>query len=141
MKKAAVLLGAILVLLCSGLFRETYSQDCRKYLGKGYCTDYIQQRLGRRPRGDAGTWTPNIDVKSVQPGDVAIFSSPRPYGHAAIVERVIYERNTDKPYQVEISEWNWGARMVDAACAVTDMFGRTSRRTVRVTAVKGFWRP
>lgn len=146
MKKIIILSITILVLGASAFLLPTFSdtaycQDCSKYLGKGYCVDYIKQRVGKRPSGNAGTWKPNIDAKSVQPGDVAIFSSPAPYGHVAMVERVIYERNTDKPYQIDISEWNWGAKMVDSGCAVTNMFGKTGTRTVRVNTVKGYWRP
>lgn len=124
---------------------ESFAQDkCAKYYGKGYCTDYIKARLDTKQSGNAGTWSSNINIKDVRQGDVAIFSSPSPFGHVAVVERVIYERNTDKPYQVEISEWNWGTASANAdekACAVTTMFAKSSRRTVRVTAVKGFWRP
>lgn len=146
MKKSVIILSAVFVLILSTFlfsdsYNEAYCQDCSKYLGKGYCVDYIKQRVGRRPGGNAGTWKPNIEAKKVQSGDVAIFSSPSPYGHVAIVERVIYERNTDKPYQIDISEWNWGATMVDRSCAVTNMFGKTGRRTVRVNTVKGYWRP
>lgn len=128
-----------------GFVQNSYAQDpCAKYYGKGYCVDYIQQRLGKRPRGNAGTWSPNIDAKTVKAGDVAIFSSPAPWGHVAIVERVIYERNTDKPYQIDISEWNWGiasTKPEERACAVTQKFGKPTYRTVRVTTVKGYWRP
>jgi len=131
--------------IASGLANSSPAQDpCARYYGKGYCTDYIQQRVGRKPRGNAGTWSSNIDPKTVRPGDVAIFSSPAPWGHVAIVERVIYERNTDRPYQIDISEWNWGSassKPEERACAVTQKFGKPTYRTVRVTTVKGYWRP
>ena len=140
MKKVSISLYAILFLCTVFPAGSSFAKDCSKYFGKGYCVDYIQHRLGKRPRGNAGTWSPNINNKDVKAGDVAIFSSPAPYGHVAIVERVIYERNTDRPFQVEITEWNWGATMVDRDCAVTNMFGKTSRRTVLVSRVKGFWR-
>ncbi len=123
----------------------TNGQDCRKYFGKGYCTDYIKQRTGKKQSGDAGTWSGNIrNIKEIRPGDVAIFSSPAPWGHVAVIERVIYERNTDKPYEIEISEMNWGRLSSNAEerkCAVTQKFNQVSRRTVRVTTVKAFWRP
>lgn len=114
---------------------------CAKYFGKGYCTDYIERRTGKRQRGNAGTWSSNIQKKDVRAGDVAIFTSPG-VGHVAVVEKVIYEHGTDRPYQVEISEWNWGT-MKDPACSVTDHFGRTRsrNRVVLVSSVARFWRP
>lgn len=137
MKKALWLVLMVLGISCV----PVAAQDCSKYMGKGYCVDYIKERLGSRPRGNAGTWNGNINPRDVRPGDAAIFSSPRPWGHVAIVERVIYEHNTATPYQIEISEWNWGPKMVDAGCAVTNKFGQLTRRTVRVNTVKGYWRP
>lgn len=123
---------------------ESQAQDkCAKYYGKGYCVDYIKERLGKRPSGNAGTWKPNIAIKDVKPGDVAIFSSPG-VGHVAIVERVIYERNTANPFEVEISEKNWGSASSnkdERDCYVTKNFNIVTRRTVRVSTVKGFWRP
>lgn len=120
---------------------DAIGQNCNKYFGKGYCTDYVKLRLGRRPTGDAGTWRPNINPRDARPGDAVIFSSPAPYGHVAVVERVIYERNTATPYQIEISEWNWSGNYIDRPCAVTSMFGKATRRTVRVNSIKGYWRP
>jgi surface antigen len=141
MKKIPHIIFA-LVLGANFLTVASFAQNkCAKYFGKGYCVDYIKNRVGKKQSGDAATWSGNIDPKSVQPGDVAIFNSPAPYGHVAVVERVIYERNTDRPYQVEISEWNWGAQWVDKDCAVTNMFAKQSRRMVRVNIVKAFWRP
>ncbi len=123
----------------------SYAQNsCAKYFGKGYCVDYIKQKVGKKPSGNAGTWEGNVNVKDIKVGDVAIFSSPTPYGHVAVVESVIYERNTDKPYQIEITEWNWGlpsSNKEEKACAVTQKFNTLPRRTVRVNTVKAFWRP
>lgn len=131
------MLSLAICLLCL----DAKGQNCQKYFGKGYCTDYVKQRLGRKPSGDARSWTPNINPKDVRPGDAVIFSSPAPYGHVAVVEKVIYERNTATPYQIEITEWNWSGTYVDRPCAVTSMFGKVTRRTVRVNTVKGYWRP
>ena len=144
MKKCAISISVALVFLFLAMTSSVFGQDCRQYLEKGYCVDYIKQVKRKKQSGNAGTWSSNIDAKSVQPGDVAIFSSPAPYGHVAIVEQVIYEKNTDKPYQIKISEWNWGSASSDAnkkACAVTTMFNTQSTRTVRVNIVKGYWRP
>jgi surface antigen len=140
--KKIIMLFVFAVLFAS--FSYGQKNKCAKYFGKGYCTDYIKQKVGKKPSGDAGTWNGNIDVKDVKPGDVAIFSSPSPTGHVAIVEKVIYERNTDKPYEIEITEWNWGAKSSNAeevACYVTQKFNIQTRRTVRVNTVKAFWRP
>lgn len=143
MRTMTVLMSAAACLLCSAISLQAFGDDCSKYYGKGYCVDYIKQRTGKKPSGDAGSWTPNIDPKAVRRGDVAIFSSPAPWGHVAMVERVICEKSTTKPSEIEISEWNWGAKMVNRGCAVTDMFGKTSarNRTVKVSAAKGYWRP
>lgn len=123
---------------------ETCAQDkCAKYYGKGYCTDYIKERTGKKQSGNAGTWRGNIQVKEIRSGDVAIFGSPG-VGHVAVIERVIYERNTDKPYEIEISEKNWGgasSNKEERDCYVTKMFNQIGRRTVRVSNVKAFWRP
>ncbi len=152
MKKISFLVLIMALGVLAGIFAldyftvETCAQDkCAKYYGKGYCTDYIKQRTGNKQRGNAGTWTTNIQTKEVRQGDVIIFKSPG-VGHVAVVERVIYERNTDKPYQVEISEMNWGRASSDAekkACYVTEMFNQVGRRTVKVSdsSIKGFWRP
>ena len=139
--KKIILLSVISLIMTT----IVHGQDCKKYFGKGYCVDYIKQRVGKKQSGNAGNWRGNINnIKEIRPGDVAIFSSPAPYGHVAVIERVIYERNTDKPYQIEISEMNWGrtsANTEEKNCAVTQMFNQVSRRTVRVTTVKAFWRP
>lgn len=150
MKKIGVfslvmVLGVLGLLFSQDYFTiETCAQDkCAKYYGKGYCTDYIKEQTGKKQSGNAGTWRGNIQVKEVRQGDVAIFGSPG-VGHVAVVERVIYERNTDKPYEVEISEKNWGSASSNAeekACYVTTKFNQVTRRTVRVSTVKGFWRP
>lgn len=114
--------------------------DCRKYLGKGYCTDYIYSRTRKRQAGDASVWKSNINTNQVRAGDAAIFSGRN---HVAYVERVIYARNTATPVQVEISEWNWGPTWVDKPCVVTNMFAKTlpRNRIVSVNEVSGFWRP
>jgi hypothetical protein len=107
---------------------------CTRYYGNGYCTDYVNQKIGKRIRGDAASWPANIQRIAVQAGDVAIF---RRINHVAYIEAVT-ERGTMIPYapgkyptQLRISEWNYGPRDTSAPreCLVTTKFGQVTTRT------------
>lgn len=119
------------------------ANPCSKYLGRGYCTDYIQQRLGRKPSGDAGTWPGNTSVASIRQGDVAIFNVGS-YGHVAYVEQVIADKS-GKPTHIRVSEMNWAPVLPGAEnqkCAITSNFGKvTTRPAVPIAAVARVWRP
>ena len=115
------------------------SDDCSKYYGKGYCVDYIQQRVGRRPRGDAAKWPANIKNDDVRAGDVAIFRSMGGgYGHVAYVERVNLDRNR-RPTSINVTEMN--ARGPLDKCARGPEFGKATPGNYSISKVSGFWRP
>ncbi len=136
-----------LPLLLIGLFVAAFStvvigQDpCASYYGKGYCVDYIKQRLGTRPFGDPAKWRANVQTKDVRVGDAALFSSPTPWGHVAIVERVVYRHNTAIPISIDISEWNYGPSWTNKRCAVTNKFGTVNRRNVSITSAERILAP
>ena len=143
------LLTKFLIITCMGAGFHSYvvAQSCEEFFKrKGYCTDYVEQRTGKRQRGNAGTWKGNIPKDQMRAGDVAIFSSRRvpPVGHVAVIERVIYKANTAIPIQVEISEYNWGRMRPEPkerACSVTFKFGEKNVRTISVSAFDHVWRP
>jgi hypothetical protein len=113
---------------------------CTPYFGRGYCTDYIREVTGSAQSGDAATWTPNIDKLDVREGDVAIFRTPAPSGHVALVEKVHVDGG--RASWIDISEWNYGAEWINEQCAVTSRFGvTTTRKKIAVQTVHGFWRP
>ena len=62
-------------LLSASAIPKCLAVDCNKYFGHGYCTDYIQYRIGFRQSKDAGKWQGNISASQVRVGDVAIFAS------------------------------------------------------------------
>lgn len=118
---------------CSGTCYDLY---CGPNGNHGYCTDYIQHRLGVRQSGDGGNWEGNLDSNDVEVGDVAIFDFGS-YGHVAIVDSV----NDDS---ITISEWNWGGcntERCNPACAVTDNYGIETSRVITKNSVTRFWRP
>lgn len=112
---------------------------CAQYYGKGYCTDYVNRKIGERIRGDADTWRSNISPSQVQAGDVAIFRSRK---HVAFVERVTQRDSNRRPTHIEVSEMNWGTRDPQAPreCFVTVNFNRTTRRTISISGLE-FYRP
>lgn len=42
MKKFTTSVSVGLIFLFSALTNEAFGQDCRQYMGKGYCVDYIK---------------------------------------------------------------------------------------------------
>lgn len=117
------------------------ANSCSQYFGRGYCTDLIERKTGRRQRGNAGQWQGNIPTNQGQAGDVAIFNSPYPYGHVAYIVRPVYQHNTANLIAYDIEEWNWGSQWINRACAVTTKFGITTSRRVPVSSVSRIWRP
>jgi len=113
--------------------------DCAKYYGKGYCVDYIQQKVGRRPRGDAATWPANINNNDVRRGDVAIFRSMGGgHGHVAYVESVNLDRNR-RPTSINVTEMNAHGPL--DKCARGPDFGRVTNGSYNFSKASGFWRP
>jgi surface antigen len=115
---------------------------CAKYYGHGYCTDYIQQRVGRKPPGDAGTWPGNVALSQIHHGDVAIFSLPLA-GHVAYVEEVARDK-AGHVISVRVSEKNWGRVKADnesRQCVITENFNTVTSRTVPLNHIARVWRP
>lgn len=121
---------------------ESFKRDCQQWIDKkGYSTDYIEQKIGKRQPGLAGAWRGNISVEDVQPGDVVLLRLERPGAqHAAFVEEV--RRGPDGAVRaLHLSEWNWG-RATDERCLVSETFGRLApRRWIDLAAVAQVWRP
>jgi surface antigen len=117
--------------------------DCSQWYGKGYCTDYVAKRTGKRQGGDAKNWSGNVKDKStIRSGDVVIFDFGH-WGHVAVVDQVHYRQvgKAQVADSVRISEWNW-ADPLDA-CARGPNFGKltTPQRTVSLQSVSRVWRP
>lgn len=108
---------------------------CAEFYGRGYCTDYVNRRLGINQSGDARFWPSNIQRIDVRPNDVAIF---RAINHVAVVEEIVeygervpYARNR-WPARLRISEQNYGQGLrpgTPRSCMVTSRFGQTTYRT------------
>lgn len=135
MKRALTVIVGIAVL---ALASDAAAQDvCTKYYGKGYCTDYVEQRVGKRQRGDAGKWSCNVAMVDVRVGDVAVFKGNN---HVAVVEQVDWTTR-----RVRVSEWNFGR--VDrsdpekVSCTITDKFGVRTERTIKIASASCYWRP
>lgn len=108
--------------------------ECTKYLGKGYGTDYIKQRVGQVLPGNAAKWKGNINLNQVQLGDVAIFNIGSA-GHVAFVEKVHHKDG--QPVSVYLSEMNWGPL---GNCDRSDNFNVVTYRTVAIQKVARVWR-
>lgn len=129
--RRSFLVGATYSLI-SGEAVAQRTDPCASYYGRGYCTDYVNQRTGVRTRGDASTWPANIRRVDIRVGDVAIF---RRQNHVAYIEEIT-ERANRAPYargfplRFRISEWNYGARdpSTPRECYVTVNFGRSTTR-------------
>lgn len=117
---------------------------CAPYYGKGYCTDYITQRMGNnRPKGDPRTWPVNRDVLKIREGTAVVFAGLTSAGHVAYVEQVNKNAN-GIPVTLEISEMNYarGAKAgTPASCLVTPKFGVVGRRIINISGsgISGFW--
>lgn len=119
----------------------SFIRDCRHWIDKkGYSTDYIEQKTGKRQPGLAGEWRGNVPVQNVQPGDVALLRLKVPGAmHAALVEEV-RQNPGGTVSRMRVSEWNWG-RMTDQRCLVTENFGRLAPpRWIELDAVAQVWR-
>lgn len=115
--------------------------DCDKYIGKGYCVDYIKNKIGEKQSGNASQWKGNIqNIKEVKKGDVVIFPNlAGGLGHVAYVESV--NKNNNNILSINISEKNYGVTMVNKSCGVTNMFNKIGYRTIKIEDVGRVWRP
>ena len=137
---------AMLACLCTPpLFAQSpdFQRDCVQWVDKkGYSTDYIKIRTGKRQRGMADGWRGNIAAKDIEAGDV-VMTYIKDKGRrmrASYVEEV--RPNSDGSAGAAIvTEWNEG-KYIDEPCFVTDHFGRDSgRRSVPIDTVVRAWRP
>lgn len=115
-----------------------FQRECADWIAKkGYSVDYIEQRTGERPAGNmAGDWRSNLEPKDAQPGDVVLIyiddASARSQ-RAEVVDEVL--RHADGSIRAfRTSSMNIG-KLVDAACHVTDNFGKVTQRTVNFDRV------
>ena len=119
-----------------------FLKDCQQWIEKkGYSSDYIEQKLGKRQRGLPGSWRGNVAVRDVQAGDVALIALPAAGAqHAAYVEEV--RRNAERAVTgIRISEWNWGPT-TNTRCLITENFGKPApERWIESSSVAAVWRP
>jgi hypothetical protein len=119
-----------------------FVRDCQDWIDKkGYSTDYIEQKIGKRQRGLASQWRGNVLAREVQSGDVALIALSAPGAqHAALVEEV--RKNSDgNVTAIRVSEWNWG-RTTNERCLITENFGRLApERWINLSGVAQIWRP
>lgn len=142
-RRAAAMI-AVVVLGWSGVGHAQSAKflaDCRTWIEqKGYSTDYIEQKTGKRQPGLAGSWRGNVELDRVERGDVVLVRLRAPGAmHAALVEEV--RRSAGTVTSVRVSEWNWG-KMTDQRCLVTETFGRLAPpRWIDADAIAHVWRP
>lgn len=113
---------------------EINADPCRPYYGKGYCTDYVNERANINQRGDGGSWPSNIQSSEVESGDVAIIRS---MNHVAYVEGVTKRDAQGMPTEIKISEMNWGSGLqpgTPTECIITSKFNVKTYRTIPVSA-------
>ena len=118
-------------------------RDCSQWVEKkGFSTDYIKLKTGKRQRGMAESWRGNVDAKDVQPGDVVITHIPDKGRRMRVSYVEDVRRDSDgKAGAVVVTEWNEG-KYIDEPCFVTDHFGRDSgRRSIPIDTVVRAWRP
>ena len=132
--------------LCAGassnVNAQTFAEKCKGWIEKkGYSTDYIESKTGKRQPGLAPQWTGNVEPEAVQVGDV-VFGYVSGDGKAqrvALVDEV--EQKDGKPVAVIYSEWNQGSRYTDRDCFITDKFGLPTSGRLPVPAILRVWRP
>ena len=120
-----------------------FDRECSQWIEKkGFSTDYIKLRTGKRQRGMAESWRGNVAPRDTQPGDVVV-THIKDKGRRMRVSYVEDVRRgadggTDA---VVVTEWNEG-KYIDEPCFVTDHFGRDSgRRSIPIDTVVRVWRP
>jgi hypothetical protein len=100
------------------------------YRSGGFCTDYVERRLGKERVARAAP----IDPATVKKGDVAVFASRV---HMSLVEAVVRD-GQGRPVAVDLGEFNFGTCWVDAESMVTDQYKLLNRRRgVAISDVDG----
>lgn len=128
--------------LCAGAGAQTFAEKCKSWIEKkGYSTDYIETKTGKRQPGLAPQWRGNVEPEAVQVGDVVFgyVSGDNKAQRVALVDEV--EQKDGKPVAVIYSEWNQGSRYTDRDCFITDKFGLPTSGRLPVPAILRVWRP
>ena len=144
--RAAATAVLMVALVSPALAQSDFATRCKQWIDKkGYSTDYIEHKTGKRQPGLGPRWKGNVALADVQVGDVVISSIAGGFGGGG--ERVGYVEEVDKgsdgtPSAVFITEWNAGRRFLDRECNVSDQFGQTSTKTrIPMATVLRVWRP
>ena len=128
--------------LAGGASAQSFAEKCKSWIDKkGYSTDYIETKIGKRQPGLAPQWKGNVEPAEVQVGDVVFgyVSNSATAQRVALVDEV--EQKDGKAIAVIYSEWNQGKRYTDADCFVTDKFGLPTSGRLPVNAILRVWRP
>ena len=128
--------------LAGGANAQTFAEKCKSWIEKkGYSTDYIESKTGKRQPGLAPQWKGNVEPDEVRVGDV-VFGYVGNDGRGqrvSLVDEV--ELKDGKPVAVIYSEWNQGSRYTDRDCFITDKFGLPTSGRLPVPAILRVWRP
>ena len=138
----AMALLPLCLALCGGASAQSFAEKCKSWIEKkGYSTDYIEAKTGKRQPGLAPQWKGNIDAADVQVGDVVFgyVANSTTAQRVALVDEV--ELKDGKPIAVIYSEWNQGSRYNERDCFVTDKFGLPTSGRLPVPAILRVWRP
>ena len=140
--RAALWLLPLSLALCASASAQTFAEKCKSWIDKkGYSSDYIESKAGKRQPGLAPQWKGNVDPGDVQVGDVLFTYVPNSTTaqRVALVDEV--ETKDGKAIAVIYSEWNQGTRFTDRDCLVTDKFGLPTSGRLPVAAILRVWRP
>lgn len=131
------------LVFCATAGAQSFPERCKSWIEKkGYSTDYIETKAGKRQPGFAPQWKGNVEPADVQVGDVAFSYVPSSTTaqRVAMIDEVIRESD-GKASAVIYSEWNQGTRFTDRDCLITDKFGLPTSGRLPVAAILRVWRP
>lgn len=137
----AIALVPLYLALAGGANAQSFAEKCKSWIDKkGYSTDYIETKIGKRQPGLAPQWKGNVEPTDVQVGDVVFgyVSGSTTAQRVALVDEV--ELKDGKAIAVIYSEWNQGKRYTDSDCFVTDKFGLPTSGRLPVPAILRVWR-
>ncbi len=140
--RAALSMLPLSLALCASASAQTFAEKCKSWIDKkGYSSDYIESKAGKRQPGLAPQWKGNVDPADVQVGDVLFTYVPNSTTaqRVALVDEV--ETKDGKAIAVIYSEWNQGTHFTDRDCLVTDKFGLPTSGRLPVAAILRVWRP
>jgi len=140
--RGLVLVSAFATTLSCGVSAQSFAEKCKSWIDKkGYSTDYIERKTGKRQPGLAPQWKGNVEPDEVQVGDVVFgyVANSTTAQRVALVDEV--ELKDGRPIAVIYSEWNQGGRYTDRDCFITDKFGLPTSGRLPVPAILRVWRP